>query len=153
MFMSMIMKSLSNPSTGKMLTGKMKEMYKFLGEQFQCDPKEVGLFLKLEDVKVKIKKEQKGADGKTLLGEDGKKLFTEELVMIEETDSEGKVVMIDAPSVQGENTGTEVVVKKIAKMIPKTEEKAIIYVYVHGKPVQQIAIEQFLALATKGVKE
>lgn len=93
----LILKQLASPSTGKMMTGKLKELFSHLATEAKCEMKDIGLYLKLEQVPVK--------------GKDGK------------------------PTADG-----------------KTEEGAIIYVYVKNAPVQQIGIAEFLALATSGKK-
>jgi hypothetical protein len=51
----LILKQLASPSTGKMMTGKLKELFSFLCTEFKCERKDVGLFLKLEMVPVKDK--------------------------------------------------------------------------------------------------
>lgn len=54
----LILKQLASPSTTKMLAGKLKEMFSFLATEFKCEIKDIGLFLKLEQVP------EKGKDGK-----------------------------------------------------------------------------------------
>lgn len=54
----LILKQFASPSTGKMLGGKLKEMFSFLATEFKCEIKDIGLFLKLENIP------EKGKDGK-----------------------------------------------------------------------------------------
>ena len=51
-FQGMIFKALSTPSTGKMLTGKLKDMYGFLAKQYKCEVNEIALMIKVDSVKV-----------------------------------------------------------------------------------------------------
>ena len=53
--MDLIIKQLASPSTGKMMTGKLKELFGFLAKEFKCEQADVGLFLKLEQIPVKDK--------------------------------------------------------------------------------------------------
>jgi hypothetical protein len=58
MMFDLILKQLASPSTGKMLGGKLKELFSFLATEFKCDVKDIGLFLKLEQIP------ENGKDGK-----------------------------------------------------------------------------------------
>lgn len=51
-FQGMIFKALATPSTGKMLTGKLKDMYGFLAKQFECEIKDIALMIRVDSVKV-----------------------------------------------------------------------------------------------------
>ena len=120
--MDLLVKSLATPRTSGMIAGKISEMYGMLAEEFNCKIKDVGLFLKLEDLPVKVK------------AEEGNKSLPAQGSQSEVTNN-------------GQTPPTSVVT-----MQQKTELKAIIYVMVNGKAVQTIPVEEFLAMATKGAK-
>lgn len=50
-FQGMIFKALATPSTGKMLTNKLKDMYGFLAKQYECEVKDIALMIKVDSVK------------------------------------------------------------------------------------------------------
>jgi len=50
-FQGMIFKALATPSTGKMLTTKLKDMYGFLAKQYECQINEIALMIRVDSVK------------------------------------------------------------------------------------------------------
>ena len=164
MIIDMMIKGLQNPSAQKMMNGKMREMFDFLAEMTGTTRNDVGLFMKLENVPVKVQK--KDEKGKTMVDEKGMTVWEEvfeetvvvkkvpKMVKVQKKGADGNVemneggvaVMEEVAELDGTGTPVILEVKETVRK-PKMEEKGIIYVYVKGAAVQKISVQEFLALA------